>query len=264
MSQRVRWLFSGQKERRPKQVEKEERLSPEEPAQEENQLSEDVVWYKRMMAHNLRMPLAIISGYGELLLNGSFSEREEELDCIRKICNNIEYLDTLAKVLLDDESDETMERMEYFDVLDCVNRVAEYVKTIARKAGIGVAVNSSKVKVMFYGNRISLMRGFFNLVENSIRYMNRKGNIIITVEETDKEVLIVYRDDGEGMDPKEAEHITELNFQGSNRKASGNGMGMYLLRQMVDQHGGSLSVKTSQGNGMGIYMSFPKNRQDIL
>lgn len=264
MSKRIRWLFFGQKEKNPKQNEKEEQLSADEPLQEEKQFSEEVVWYKRMMAHNLRMPLAIISGYGELLLNGSFSNREEELDCIRKICNNIEYLDTLTKVLLDDESDDTLERMECFDVLECVNRVAEYVQTIARKAGIGIAVNSSRTKVMFYGNRISLMRGFFNLVENSIRYMNRKGNITITVEETDKEVLIVYRDDGEGMDPEEAAHITELNFQGSNRKKSGHGMGMYLLRQMVDQHGGTLTVKTIQGHGMGIYMSFPGNRQNIL
>ena len=165
---------------------------------------------------------------------------------------------------MDDESDDTLERMECFDVLDCVNRVAEYVQTIARKAGIGIAVNSSRTKVMFYGNRISLMRGFFNLVENSIRYMNRKGNIFITVEETDKEVLIVYRDDGEGMDPEEAEHIMELNYQGSNRKSSGYGMGMYLLQKMIEQHQGTLMVKTSQGQGMGIYMSFPKNRQDIL
>lgn len=242
----------------------EEYNIPEEKEPEVKILSEDVVWFKRMMAHNVRMPLAIISGYAELLLNNGFSGRQEELDCIQKICRNIEYLDTLTKVLLDDDSAETLDKKEYFDLLESVNRVADYVKTITGKAGIDVFVNSSQESVMFFGNRISIMRGLYNLVENSIRYMNRKGNIIMTVEETEKEILVIYRDEGEGMNPEEAQHITDFCFQGSNKKQDGHGMGMYLLKQTVEKHGGRLEVKTSEGNGMGIYLSFPSNRQDNL
>jgi len=244
--------------------EREEYRRLEEKEQEVKRLSEDVVWFKRMLAHNIRMPLAIIAGYGELLGNNSFSSREEELDCIRKICKNIDYLDTLTKVLLDNEQEEVLTQKEYFDVLSCVRQVAEYVKGIAQKAGIGISVNSSKQEVLFYGNRITLMRAFFNLIENSIRYMNRQGNIFITVEETEKEILIVYRDDGEGMLWEEATHITELHFQGSNGKAGGSGLGMYLVEQTVSEQGGTLSVKTGQGNGMGIYMTFPRKRQEKL
>lgn len=279
MGGNVRGFFFSQKERNhklekkeseKKESEKKESEKKEsEKKEEENQelvkkLSEDVVWFKRMMAHNIRMPLAIISGYGELLLNNSFSNRQEELECIHKICMNIEYLDTLTKVLLDDGSEDSLEQMEYFDILESINRVVGYVKTITSKAGIGIVVNSSKRSVNFYGNRISFMRVLFNLVENSIRYMNRQGNITITVEEMEKEILIVYRDDGEGMNPEEAKHITEFSFQGSNKKKSGHGMGMYLLGQTVEKYGGSLEVKTSEGNGMGIYMTFPNNRQKNL
>lgn len=266
MKKRIGGFYFQQKEKM-LELEKrgeEERRKAEEKEQEVKKLSEDVTQFKRMMAHNVRMPLAVISGYGELLLNDGFSSREEELDCIRKICSNIEYLVTLTKVLLDDEPEDTFERMEVFDLLECINTVAEYVKTMTRKAGIDIAVNSSKNKVMFYGNRISLMRGFFNLVENSIRYMNRRGSIVITVEETDKEILIVYRDDGEGMNPEEALHMTELSYQGSNKKTAGHGIGMYLFGQMVEKHGGSLTVKTSPGNGMGIYTSFPRSRKGNL
>lgn len=162
MGTMIRGFFSRQKLKNQEleQREEDERRQLAQKQQELKKLSEDVVWFKRMMAHNIRMPMAIISGYGELLLDGEVSGREEELDCIQKICNNIEYLDTLTKVLLDDDSEDTLDRKEYFDVLECVNRVAEYVKNIARKSGIGIAVNSSRSKVMFYGNRISFMRGF--------------------------------------------------------------------------------------------------------
>ena len=111
---------------------------------------------------------------------------------------------------------------------------------------------------MFYGNRIIMMRAFYNLIENSIRYMNRAGNICITVEDTDEEILVIYRDDGEGMDESESQMITELSYQGVNRKKSGHGIGMYLVRDAVEKNGGSLKVHTGKDKGMGVYMSFQK------
>lgn len=258
------WFNRGKKEKQSLlEKEQEDHRRLEEKNREVEKLSQDVVWFKRLMAHNLRMPLAVITGYGELLLNGSLSTREEELDCIRKICTNIDYLNTLSRVLLDSDRQEPSLEKEYFDMLADVRRVAEYVRTITQKAGIRVIVNSSRNEVLFFGNRIYLMRAFFNLIENSIRYMNRAGTIVITVEETEKEVLVVYRDDGEGMRAEEAVHITELEYRGSNSKKEGNGIGMYLIQQAVETEGGSLEVKTGEGIGMGVYMSFPKKQQNL-
>ncbi len=237
--------------------EQEEKRKLEGKEQEIRRLSEDVVWFKRLMAHNVRMPLAIITGYGEMLQSGSLKNREDEQKCINKICRNIDYLDTVLKVLLDEEQ-ELLEQKKHYDILACVREVAEYVKNITQKAGIKVSVNSSQEQVIYYGNRISLMRAFFNLIENSVRYMNRQGEIIITVEETETEILMVYRDNGEGMLQEEAEHITELNYQGSNGKYSGHGMGMYLIQKEIAQRGGKLTVKTGKGNGMGVYITLPK------
>lgn len=252
-------LFRWRRKRRElEEKAKEEQRNVTEKEKELAKLSEDVIWFKRMMAHNVRMPLAIIVGYGELLQSGCFATREEELNCIRKICNNIDYIDTITKVLLDNEQENLLEEQKYFDILDCIQRVSECVKTITQKEGINVSVNSSKKEVLFYGNRILMMRAFYNMVENSIRYMNRPGNIFITVEETEKEVLIVYRDDGEGMDEEEAKHITELHYRGSNEKGKGSGMGMYLVQQAISGQGGTLNIKTGQGEGMRIYISFPK------
>lgn len=227
--------------------------------QEIDNLSKDAQWFRRLMAHNFRMPMAIISGYGQLLKSGSFATREEELDCISKICSNIDYLDTLSKVILDDGQETLLREKEYFDVLSCIRETAGYVKMIAQKAGITISVNSSKREIPLYANRIAMMRAFFNIIENSIRYMNREGGIYITVEETKDEVLILYRDEGEGMDADEAVHITELNFQGSNHGSnSGHGMGMYLVREAVEGNGGKLEIKTDKGMGMSIYMTFTK------
>ena len=221
-------------------------------------LSQDAQWLKRLLSHDFRMPMAIISGYGELLKNGDFSSRQEEIECISKICSNIDYLSTLFQVVLDN-NDEGLLRKEKFDLLSCVRETAGYVKTMAQKAGIAISVNSSKESVVFWGNRIVLMRAFFNLIENSLRYMNREGSIVITLEETEREILIIYRDDGEGMEKEEAKRIMELCYQGSNGRTDGRGIGMFLVKKAVEENGGEIEIKTEKGKGMSIYMSFPKN-----
>ena len=241
-----------------KEKENEKQLLLQKREEEIEMLTKDVVWLKRLLSHNFRMPMAIISGYGELLKNGEFKDREEEINCINKICSNIDYLATISKIILDDDNEELLLDKEYFDILKCIQEVSLYVKTIVQKAGIVLSVNSSKDEILFYGNRITIMRAFFNLVENSIKYMNNKGNITITIEETDEELLIVYRDNGEGMDPEEAKHITEINYQGSNRKAGSYGIGMYLVGKAIEDNGGTIQVKTEKGFGMCIYMSFQK------
>ena len=230
-------------------------LSAEDEAE---RMKEDVRWFKRIMSHNIRMPLAVIVGYGELLTNGGFRSREEEIDCIKKICSNIDYLDVMTKVLLDDEQEELLKQKEYFDILACIRRVTEYVSRIALKSGIRVTVNCSHDTVTMYGNNISFMRALFNLVENSIHHMKRSGNVVITVEDNENDIMIIYRDDGEGMPEHEAAMLNGQNGVVWENEKIGRGIGMYLIYQTVAEHGGKVQIKTAEGKGLGVYMSFPK------
>ncbi len=217
------------------------------------------IWFRRLLSHNIRMPMTIIAGYADMIKNGGCKNREEEIACLDKICKNIDFLNTLLQVLLDDRSnEELLEKKEWFDLLACSRETFEYIKTITQKEQIKVSVNSSKQNILFYGNRIIMMRAFYNLLENSIRYMKRSGSICLTVEDTPEEILVVYRDDGEGMDESEADSITKLNYQGSNAGKSGSGIGMYLVRDAVEQCGGTLSIRTGKGKGMAVYMTFRK------
>ena len=260
--------------RREKEEKKQMRPTPKEEmkdAETQGRSEEEVwaqteaegEWIKRMLSHNMRMPMAIITGYGDLLKTGEYQNRQEELEYIQKICGNIDYLNRLLGVVLDTGRQNREAQKEYFDVLGCIREVAEYVKTMARRAGIVIAVNSSKQEILLYGDRIQMMRAFYNLFENSLKYMKRGGTIYVTAEETEEGILMVYKDDGVGMDAQEAEWITQPGYRGSNAQennnAGGDGLGMYLVKRIVEGHGGSLRVKSGSGKGMGIYMTFRKN-----
>lgn len=224
---------------------------------------EDDRWLKRQLSHNVRMPMAVIAGYGDLLRKGSFATREEETACIGRICSNIDYLNTFLKVALDDRPESGQGRREFFDLLACAREVAGYVRGMAAKAGVSVAVNSSRSEVQFLGSRVEVMRIFYNLFENSLKYMRREGGIFITIEENQEEILVVYRDEGEGMDETEAQRIMEPLYRGSNAgEPDGYGMGMYLIRRSVEENGGSIRIRSGKRKGMCIYMSFPCVRQE--
>lgn len=220
---------------------------------------EDVVWLKRLLSHNFRMPMAVIAGYGELLQEGGFETRESELAVIGKICKNIDYMNTMLKVLLDDGNDGALDRREEFDLLGCIREGTEYVKSIARRQGVTITVNSAQKTVRLYGSRVKLMRAFFNMTENSLKYMKREGTICITVDETKDAVYVIYKDDGAGMCKDETQHVTKWSYQGANQEG-GHGIGMYLVEDAVRENGGTMEIRSRENQGMGIYMTFPRAR----
>ena len=80
--------------------------------------------------------------------------------------------------------------------------------------------------------------------------------MVITISTIGDDVFIIFKDTGEGLADTETDHIFELNFQGSNR-ISGNGLGLYQAKAIVNYYGGTIYAKSHFGGGMGIYIQLP-------
>lgn len=117
-----------------------------------------------------------------------------------------------------------------------------------------VTINKDVV-VMADKNRLRIM--LRNIIDNSLKYMNKAGVLVVTISDVDDYVFIVCKDDGMGLSEEETEHVFELNFQGSNR-ISGNGLGLAQAKAIVDYYNGDIYAKSSQGGGMAIYIKLPK------
>ena len=127
---------------------------------------------------------------------------------------------------------------------------------LAAKAGLSINVSSSEKDVPVKADRDLIRILFRNIVDNSIKYMNRSGSLIITISTIGDDVFIIFKDTGEGLTASETEHIFELNYQGSNR-ISGNGLGLYQAKAIVGYYGGTIYAKSCPGNGMGVYIQLP-------
>ncbi len=97
---------------------------------------------------------------------------------------------------------------------------------------------------------------FRNIIDNSIKYMQTEGSLVITISAIEDDIFIVLKDTGKGLDESETKHIFELNYQGSNR-ISGNGLGLTQAKAIVEHYGGTIYARSPAGSGMGIYIQLP-------
>ena len=222
---------------------------------------DDVKWLRSLLSHNVRMPLSIIQGYGDLLEEGKLDE-EKEKEVVTKICGNIRYLSNVLKLVIDNDSLAIEYKFELVDIMDVVREVAQYVKDFTVRGGITVNVVSSKKHVFIQADRCQLIRLFYNLFENSLKYMGKKGEINVIVSDTeDGNILIVYKDNGKGMPAAEVEHVFEKGYRSrTNLGEPGQGMGMYFVYQIIEDHGGTINVVSDVGKGFTVKMLLPVNR----
>lgn len=224
-------------------------------------LQEDVIWLKRQIAHGVRMPLAIISGYGDLLKKGDYKSEEEQKLYIDKICRNIDYLNQTFQIVIDDNQKEAGKREE-LDLIEVAESIVEYTDNLIRSHGVRLDLNTSCKQVLIWGNRIDIMKVFYNLIENSLKYMQYGDAIFITIEAVENRALIVYRDNGEGVTQQDAEQLTAFQYLGEQTEpkpevVKGTGMGMYLVKDVIQKHHGTLQVKGGVGTGFAMYITIP-------
>ena len=215
----------------------------------------DMNWIKRMLSHNVRMPMSIISGYGELLRLGLLSE-EEQKDIINNICDNINYMNDVLKVVLDESDDG--QHAEKVDIAHMVNRSANFVNEVARKIPVNISIRTQKSQMFVEARPVSVMRILYHLFENSLKYLPANGNIMINVYYAgENQVLVIFKDDGPGIHEKEVERLFEKGYRGKNSaNISGSGYGLYEVKQLVEKNGGTVEVSSREGGGFSVYLMF--------
>ncbi len=145
---------------------------------------------------------------------------------------------------------------ETIDILTIAKSTIEELTPFADAAGMKMVLSAPEKTMLVKANQGRLRILFRNIIDNSIKYMNRSGSLLITISSIGDDIFIVLKDNGNGLSEKETKHIFELNYQGSNR-ISGNGLGLTQAKAIVDYYGGSIYAKSMIGRGMGIYIQLP-------
>jgi two-component system, sporulation sensor kinase E len=103
-------------------------------------------------------------------------------------------------------------------------------------------------------DRDQMKQAFYNVIKNSLEAMKRRGSLRIHTDMDDKHVLISFIDSGGGMSPEDLSRVFEPYFT---TKPSGTGLGLLIVRRIVREHGGELSIESSQGTGLTLTIRLP-------
>ena len=145
---------------------------------------------------------------------------------------------------------------ETIDIIQIAKDTIDELSSFAKKANVEIILSAPDNTMLVKASRGRLRILFRNIIDNSIKYMNRSGSLLITISNIGDDIFIVLKDNGNGLSEHETKHIFELNYQGSNR-VSGNGLGLTQAKAIVDYYGGSIYAKSMIGRGMGIYIQLP-------
>lgn len=232
--------------------------------QESKNTKELISQFYSIVSHSLRIPISVIQGYSELLQGNLITEKSVQQEYLKKICERTEYMNTVLNSLLaESRAQMNMPSMVWkkINVVQLVRQVCDDIRESSEKLGIYIQVRSESNEIYITGDSTQLIRVFYNILENSLKYMKKAGNIVVTLsislqEQDEKYVFLTFKDDGIGMDDNEVEHIFDINYQGSNG-IKGTGMGLYIAKTAIEAHHGRIFAKSSAGNGMAVFVVLP-------
>jgi signal transduction histidine kinase/Na+/proline symporter len=214
------------------------------------------------VSHELRTPLTSIRSLSESLISGGVpAQRQQEFLAI--IVEESQRLSRLIAQLLDLSRIEagTMEwRLERLDLREIVEHAVRTNRALFERAGLEVDVELSGHRVPVTADRDRLMQVLTNLLSNAAKFTARGGRVRVRTFGTSSSAVVEVADTGAGIPPGQVDAIFERFRQGEGGlvvKPEGAGLGLPISRQIVEHHGGSLTVSSVPGEGSCFRISLP-------
>jgi signal transduction histidine kinase len=128
--------------------------------------------------------------------------------------------------------------------------------------GIQLKLNSTETLPVIEADAKYLQRVFSNLLDNALKYSGEKGHITVTMQEADQHIMVKIADRGRGIDSKDLPYIFDPFYQGcGEKKRKGYGLGLAVVKAIVDGHGGKIFVESELGKGSVFTVALPKVRK---
>lgn len=213
-----------------------------------------------MAAHELRSPLSVVNGYIEMLIEGAAGPLSPKtmnflttaLEGGNRLAGTVESILDITAI----ESGRLSLNIEEGDIIRNINKVLNFMNKQAEEKNINLCgpSDSESAKALFDAEKID--RVLINLLSNAIKFTPPCGNITITVNGTDNEVIITISDTGCGIPQEELSQIFDDFYKGRSRE-KGTGLGLSICKKLVEMHGGRIWVDSSTGEGSSFHFTLP-------
>ncbi|MCQ2578319.1 MAG: HAMP domain-containing histidine kinase [Treponema sp.] len=216
------------------------------------------------ISHDLRTPVAVIKGYNEALADGIISPGAEMDEAIALIGTKISQLEDMINTLINfmklDVADWRHELVDQ-DVTELLvdfGKSAEITGTVFKRNITSYFDFSGTIKVPLDKQLVN--RALENLLSNAIRYTKDGDSINLKGINLGDKIIFTISDTGCGIEEKDLDHIFDLFYRGTgSRREEGMGIGLSVVKTIMDTHGWNIYVKSKPGEGTTFSIEIPYN-----
>ncbi len=211
------------------------------------------------VAHDLRTPLTRLRGSAEVALkdpSDSDRTREALAECVEESDRVLSMLTTLMDVSEAEAGMMVLRRSEV-DLVRLAREVAEVYELVAEERKVMVRVEADQ-PFMAKVDENRMRQVFGNLIDNAIKYNHEGGSVTVGFGRSHDRIVTRFRDTGAGIPAEEQGRIWDRLFRGDrSRSQRGLGLGLSLVKAVVEAHGGSVSVTSRNGEGAEFVVHLP-------
>jgi Signal transduction histidine kinase len=215
------------------------------------------------VSHEFQTPLTAIQGFATILKNEKISD-EQRQKYADIIVFHSKRLSTLSKNMLQltllEGEDVTLD-VSKFSLIEQLNRVVETQDNFALSKNIEIEYKVPKNDIQIEADESRLEQVWINLLNNAIKYTNENGVVTVSVKKTMKVIEVSIEDTGVGMSKEAISHIFERFYrQDKSRSVEGNGLGLSIVKRIVDLHHGTIDVQSIEDGGSQFIVCLPQER----
>lgn len=208
------------------------------------------------VSHELKTPIFTIQGYIETLIDGGLHDDEVNIHYLKKASKSIERLNTIVddlQTISMFESGKLIIEPRTFDITELVKEVLDMLEKNAKDKNIELNIKEGCDKSMFvYADKDRIRQVLVNLVVNSVKYGNRRGNTFIGIYDMDEAVLVEVSDNGIGIAEEHLPRLFERFYRvdkSRSREEGGTGLGLAIVKHIIEAHEQAINVRSTVGVG---------------
>jgi signal transduction histidine kinase len=218
------------------------------------------------VSHELRTPLTSIRGYAELLLDDADPDENNQqtrmLEVIdrnaRRLLSLVEDLLLLSKI----DSKTLVHEMKSVDLVELVRDALLVLQPISEAASVAI-VSDLPPSLPVEGDRSQFERVLFNLLSNAVKFSHKGQTVTVGGLVEAEQVVLTVQDTGLGVSAEELPKLFTRFFRSANDEAHnipGTGLGLAVVREIIENHGGKVTMASTLGEGSTVTVRLPLRR----
>lgn len=215
-------------------------------------------------AHELRTPLAVMQTKLDVLQKQKEPAREVYEETVTMLSEQTERLSDLVSKLLEMTELQTVQRTDEIALSALVEEVLCDLAQVAQNKNVRLI--QEKGEATLVGSDLLIYRAVYNLLENAIKYNRPNGTVTVGIK-TERDSAVLYvKDTGTGIQPKNWESVFApfvREDKSRSRAMGGAGLGLALVRDIAEQHGGSARIVQSAETGTEVALTLPMNKPSV-